>query len=396
MTYHLHNVIIKANYGLKGHYMKRYNELDSLRGIAAFTVMIAHLTMVDFYNKGTLWLSLNDTPLRFLWAGHQAVIFFFVLSGFVLSLPFVENRSITYGSFMMKRICRIYIPYITAIFSALFLRIFFSWNSVTGFEEFKFWSAPITSNLILNHLFLLGFFDYTAFDTAMWSLVHEMRISIIFPFAIIILRRYNFKICAIITVLLSALAGIIQSLAVPHFSYFYNYHETIHYLSLFIIGFLLARYRNLLMEKYNHLTQYSKLLLYLGAFLIYSYPFYNHWTLPQRFAGDWGTAIGSTIFIITAISSKNFSKILTLNSVAFLGKISYSLYLYHSIVLLSLINLMYGSAPAWIIWSATIFTSLLVASLAYYLIELPSISLGKISSAKFNFSPLNNINTNNP
>lgn len=221
-------------------FMRHYSELDSLRGIAAFIVMLAHCTIVGFYNQSSLWFVLNDTPLRFFWSGHQSVIFFFILSGFVLSLPFIEKKDITYSGFMIKRICRIYIPYVFAICSAVIIRVYFSWNSVVGFETYKFWSTPITSDIILKHLYFIGVYNYTAFDTAMWSLVHEMRISIIFPIVLAILLRRGFKTSLGTALCLSAFASIIEYWLVPHVKHLGNFHETLHYLSLFIIGSLLA------------------------------------------------------------------------------------------------------------------------------------------------------------
>ena len=44
--------------------------------------------------------------------GPEAVILFFVLSGFVLSLPAVNGRPQTYPTFITRRIFRIYVPYL--------------------------------------------------------------------------------------------------------------------------------------------------------------------------------------------------------------------------------------------------------------------------------------------
>lgn len=71
--------------------VKRFAELDSLRGIAAFLVMSSHLIMLEFYNKSEYYHLLDDTPFRIFWSGHQSVILFFVLSGFVLSLGILSN-----------------------------------------------------------------------------------------------------------------------------------------------------------------------------------------------------------------------------------------------------------------------------------------------------------------
>jgi peptidoglycan/LPS O-acetylase OafA/YrhL len=51
--------------------------------MAAATVVACHLltsTRAIYDRPDELWV-LNYTPLHLLWAGHQAVLFFFVLSG---------------------------------------------------------------------------------------------------------------------------------------------------------------------------------------------------------------------------------------------------------------------------------------------------------------------------
>lgn len=78
---------------------RHYRELDSLRGLAAFVVLVHHtlLCLPDFgdffYSAGSapahglVEALFFYTPLVLIWQGRSAVMLFFVLSGFVLSLP---------------------------------------------------------------------------------------------------------------------------------------------------------------------------------------------------------------------------------------------------------------------------------------------------------------------
>src|SRR5262249_7776852 len=65
----------------------RFAGLDGLRGLAAFSVFLGHT--VRLIPGPRLSDRLMESPLRVLWDGTAAVDLFFVLSGFVLSLPFV-------------------------------------------------------------------------------------------------------------------------------------------------------------------------------------------------------------------------------------------------------------------------------------------------------------------
>lgn len=64
----------------------RFDQIDSIRGLAALSVVISHLSLVipNVY----IVQKLKNTPLHIFWAGHEAVILFFILSGFVLALPY--------------------------------------------------------------------------------------------------------------------------------------------------------------------------------------------------------------------------------------------------------------------------------------------------------------------
>jgi peptidoglycan/LPS O-acetylase OafA/YrhL len=109
---------------------QRYVELDSLRGLAATTVVLSHLAVVlpNLY----VLEKFKNTPFQILWAGHEAVILFFLLSGFVLSLPFYTNNQLVYRDYLIRRICRIYIPYIVSVFMAMILMTVFSGTAIPG------------------------------------------------------------------------------------------------------------------------------------------------------------------------------------------------------------------------------------------------------------------------
>jgi peptidoglycan/LPS O-acetylase OafA/YrhL len=54
---------------------KRLVELDSIRGLAAISVLFGHIVSLSSVPS-----ILAISPLRIFWLGHGAVIFFFILS----------------------------------------------------------------------------------------------------------------------------------------------------------------------------------------------------------------------------------------------------------------------------------------------------------------------------
>jgi peptidoglycan/LPS O-acetylase OafA/YrhL len=110
----------------------------------------------------------------------------------------------------------------------------------------------------------------------------------------------------------------------------------------------------------------------------YSWWFYPDITIIHiEIIDDWVIAFGSTIFIVSSLGSSFLEKILKTRPIQLLGKTSYSLYLFHGIILINMIHLFYGILPLWLILVMVFLTSLLIALVSYYIVEIPSINLGK-------------------
>jgi peptidoglycan/LPS O-acetylase OafA/YrhL len=92
---------------IRGHIV----ELDSLRGVAALIVVFDHFTRL--WREASPSTSLRYiSHLPFLENGRSAVIMFFVLSGFVLTMPMLAGKGQVYPVYAVRRICRIYLPYV--------------------------------------------------------------------------------------------------------------------------------------------------------------------------------------------------------------------------------------------------------------------------------------------
>ncbi|MFI5289589.1 MAG: acyltransferase family protein, partial [Polyangia bacterium] len=101
---------------------ERYGGLDGLRGLAALSVFFCHVAAM----MPPVWVpaGVTHSPLHVFWDGTAAVNLFFVLSGFVLALPFVgaRRKDIPYAGFVIRRIFRIYPVYLVTVGLAILLR----------------------------------------------------------------------------------------------------------------------------------------------------------------------------------------------------------------------------------------------------------------------------------
>jgi peptidoglycan/LPS O-acetylase OafA/YrhL len=361
---------------------KRIDEIDSLRGLAALSVVFHHFLISLPYIKSTsdngLIKLITNTPLHIFWSGNEAVILFFVLSGFVLSIPLSQGNT-SYRSFVIKRICRIYIPYLVAVVVAIIVKLLISEQPIAGFSDwFNGVSATQpTSSKVLDHLLFLGYYK-ADLDPVTWSLVHEMRISLIFPIIMLLVIKTDWKTSIGVGLFLACISIVISHFLRPKYST--DYLSSIQFIVMFIAGALLARYRNNLTCACLGLTRTGKAALFLLGIIAYWYPLILNLPMFLSVMGDWVTTIGACVFVIMAFSSNTFSRVLLVKPVHFLGQISYSLYLYHAIFLISLVNLLHSHFPIIGILFICLIVSTVAASLSYYFVEIPSVHLGRFLS----------------
>src|SRR5262249_47236712 len=70
-----------------------FPELESLRGLAILLVFVFHADGVLLAPFRSHVGAQSPVPLAFVWAGHSGVTLFFVLSAFLLSLPFLDEAN---------------------------------------------------------------------------------------------------------------------------------------------------------------------------------------------------------------------------------------------------------------------------------------------------------------
>ena len=101
---------------------ERLPSLDALRGMASLVVVVSHCyLLIPEARRATLDASWASYLLLPLYNGSAAVVVFFVLSGFVLSLPSWRGSVPSYPRFVVRRFCRIYLPFAASILLALAL-----------------------------------------------------------------------------------------------------------------------------------------------------------------------------------------------------------------------------------------------------------------------------------
>lgn len=372
----------------------RVNELDSVRGIAAFIVVLHHCWETILPDQNTyplfgkalagsgwpadtaFWISV--TPLRLLFCGHAAVGVFFVLSGFALMKSLQHPRRPTYAAFAVRRFFRIYPPFAFVILCAAALCYSFDSQPIPGRDWINLsWTEPVSARLVLGHLLMLVTAGvYNSLDSPMWTLVHELRISLIFPLlaAAAVARP---RVALVVSLALFAL------FSVHHFTVFLgtlmhadlwreiamSFIQTVRYVVFFVLGILIAA-KDSTLAGWLRLRPRAPLVLWPLAFLLLAVP-YAAGYLEICYAA------GAFLLITLCIHSEAAKRLLRHDTLRWLGKVSYSLYLSHQVVLLTMVHLLYRRLPLWEILVLFVPASLIVAQVLNWAIELPSSELGK-------------------
>ncbi|HVX75125.1 MAG TPA: acyltransferase [Bradyrhizobium sp.] len=355
----------------------RIDSLDSLRGLAALIVLFHHCYyMLDSSKAG--WLSIvRLSPLRLFVAGHAAVILFFLLSGFVLALPYTSKQPDAFG-FIIRRTCRIYIPFASAVLLSIALVALIPHvHSIPGAAE---WLNPprldqLTLSLIAGHLLMLGRFQDITLDPPIWSLVHEFRISLIFPLLLWYCRRWpagtllaTLALAAIAAVGLLATGDADQGVVTASNTAGGSFLVTLRYLPLFAIGAYMAMEARI--SEFSRGTSLAlKSSFVLAGVILLSGPSVPAWS-------DILLAVGAVLLILAFMSGWQ-PIFLRAGASRWLGRVSFSLYLVHVPVITAACFLLGGIIPLGAAILVGAISSLLTAQLAYASVELNAHRLGK-------------------
>jgi peptidoglycan/LPS O-acetylase OafA/YrhL len=178
----------------------RFESLDMLRGMAAIFVLIEHTRAYVFVAKGAL-----EGPTGILTklfyagtsVGHQAVIVFFALSGFLVGGQAIERmvaKKWSWKSYMIRRLTRLWIVLLPAILVTLFLDELGSLlTGGIGYDGsfggiYPSWpndSRPLDHSLptVLGNIFFLQTIltPVLGSNGPLWSLANEFWYYLIFP-----------------------------------------------------------------------------------------------------------------------------------------------------------------------------------------------------------------------
>jgi peptidoglycan/LPS O-acetylase OafA/YrhL len=339
--------------------------LDGLRGAAAVTVALGHFFFLFPQNNWTVvW---KYSPLYVLVAGREAVVVFFVLSGFALYRMMERQGGRSYGPFAVRRIVRIYGPYLAALGLAVAGNFWLSQGSRAGFSEWfnQEWPIPLRTNEVVRHVLFLGDYNTAVFNGAFWSLVHEMRISLVFPLLYVLMEIRAIRKRAVWGIGIAVATIVAGSFLGAWVGQPNNIGETVHYAGLFIAGIVIAQRPGL---------GVSRVWLCCGLVLFY-YGRGVSRLVPLPYANLLDLPVGAGALILVRWALR--SRWMMAAAAQWMGRRSFSLYLMHVPVLLALVNVLNLQKPHFaLIFLYVPFTVLLTEGF-YRAVERPMLNLSR-------------------
>jgi peptidoglycan/LPS O-acetylase OafA/YrhL len=333
----------------------RFLMIDGLRGVAALLVLFFHIGTSEFFHQSPGVLSQLNAWFRAY--GFLGVEIFFVISGFVISYSLRQARiDLPYaGRFVVRRSLRLDPPYWVAIL----LTIVVSFIMTKGLRATTF-PIPRLSTVLANLLYLQGILGKKQILIVFWTLCYEIQFYLVYMFlqgAVQRLTRskkqesFLLQMILLTTGIGSFMAFLANQSAGP---WAYNWWF------FFAWGALVSQ------EMQAGVMIMSPLIgaIALGIGL---------WTRhPEPTTGAL-----TILALFTAYKCNGLCSWLSARPIQYFGRISYSLYLTHAIVLQILTSALlrvrlapiFGSIPAFLLM---VMMPILMAEAFYRAIERPS------------------------
>ena len=289
-------------------------DIEALRGLSVILVILYHfkLSILDY---------------QIIKGGFIGVDIFFVISGFIITKIIIENeiKNFLLLPFYERRIKRIIpllvVVLIVSISSLFFVFDFFLLNKninaaisiSTAISNFYFWTSAVLYQFAeKNSLINLHF----------WSLSIEMQFYILFPILFIVFKSKE----KLIHLILFILIGLSYLFVIKNYKIhnMFNFYNSFSRMFEFLSGAIIFLYSDLIKQKIK--KKFHVYLYVLGLVILLVYlQFLQHENFhPSPYTIVFIIGIG---LMIVFNNDENFKKIKI--GFSHLGKISYSLYLWH-------------------------------------------------------------------
>jgi peptidoglycan/LPS O-acetylase OafA/YrhL len=373
----------------------RVSALDGLRGMAALVVLFHHCMLLwpglaDAYRTNgkadsglAAWLTY--TPLHLFWSGTEAVYLFFILSGFVLAAPWANGRGPKWRAYYPSRLVRLYLPIWACLALALVLAYVTQRRSVLGASWWlnEHATSPHGVSDALKGATVIHQVGWL--NSALWSLRWEVLFSLLLPLYLVLAKR----LCRWWPAVLAVLLVLIGVGTYGGFGSSSNLAAYANYLPMFGIGVLMAYVTPQLREWAARITTRLWVIgLITAAVLIdstwYVAPLLDGHTRRMADAVAQPVAIlaaAGVLFIV--LCWRPAAAACNTTIVQWLGRRSFSLYLIHEPIVVTL-GFALGGRRGALTAALAIPAALVAAELFFRFVERPCHRLSRVLRDRLN------------
>jgi peptidoglycan/LPS O-acetylase OafA/YrhL len=290
-------------------------QLDGLRFIAIFLVVLYHINERLFKNTAT-----TDYASIFIKHvisnGFQGVPLFFVISGFILGLPFAkyyrqQSKKINLTQYYIRRLTRLEPPYII-----IMVVLFFSYLAFDSGFLFKSEASHFFSSLAYLHNFI--YFDSSPWriNVVTWSLEIEVQFYILAPLLAMVFKNNNAYIRRILIVSMISILILLDKFI------YLNFVSLINHLHFFLAGFLLVDlYLSIEEINLNYIFSTFVGLIFLLIILTVKY--------SSSILFEYVYICSIIIFYLLVLKNDTWKKIFSFKVITTIGGMCYTIYLIH-------------------------------------------------------------------
>lgn len=376
--------------------------LDGLRAIAALSVFAVHLQqLID------LQAHLGPFDLdRWLTNGNTGVALFFVLSGFLLALPFLAPstpRLTTQGlrHYYLRRLARILPAYYLCLLGLVAI-------------DYARGSPPSINNILSHLLFIYNINDWQilSINEPFWTLAVEVQFYLLLPLVIFAIHPLPRPLAALIALGL-ALAAYLANLGLvtlllnldrwpiqftllwPFSIYisgpdsFVLTYSTLGHLTYFLLGVSMASSAPILLQQMSDTRRSGPLLaesiFWVSAaaiFVILATPLDDVLQMPKGHYNWPYVPLLIGALILATPHAPLARRLLSWSPLKFMGVISYGIYIFHHPIqqagALLMRKLGLDPVELWPVYAlATLGTTIVVSTLSFLLLERPLMRLAR-------------------
>ena len=332
---------------------ERIPQLDGIRGVAILLVLCWHYFAGIRFQPGNAFLQFFKNMLSFSWSG---VDLFFVLSGFLIGGILMDHRESKnyFKVFYIRRICRIFPMYFILLFGFLLLKSVIDNYTNPGSSwliggSFSLW--PYIT-FLQNFYMAIGEYFRPHPLAVTWSLAVEEQFYLILPFILWTLPNKKIPFVCLFLILSAPVIRtfiMIQPFSLNKSAALILLPSRMDSLLIGVVGAWLLRNdecRNILRNNVDFIT-IAFMVLFAGT-LLFSIGNFGHLSLAMTPMGyTWLATLYLLLIFIGILSEKGWIKlILTAMPLRWLGRHSYTVYLFHLMFLGIFHYLISKSAPA--------------------------------------------------